>query len=275
MRKATKLLAYTKKHGLTKTLQVVSKKIYTLKPKPLKLPNSKRYLTWFKGLSGLEIGGPSVFFEKTLSIYKVAKHIDCVNFGGKTLWQGKLEQGNNYHYYKDKTGYQYICDSVSLDTVKSGTYDFCLACNVLEHIANPFKAISEWLRVLKGDGLLFLVVPKKESNFDHNRPTTSFEHLKIDYDKNIGEDDLTHLEEILQHHDLSLDPPAGTYEEFKQRSLSNFENRALHQHVFDMDLLVRTCEFFNLEILETATLKPDYVILAKKCKDTNLDTKRH
>jgi SAM-dependent methyltransferase len=259
MSKVNKLLVYIKEQGVAKTLELVFGKIHSPK-----LPNSKRYLTLFNGLAGVEIGGPSVFFQKKLPIYKVVKSLDCVNFGSRTLWQGNLEQGTNYHYYRNKTGYQYICDTVSMDIIPPKKYDFCLSCNVLEHIANPFKAFSEWLRISKDDGLLLIIVPKKEANFDHNRPTTSFEHLKNDYDNNIGEDDLSHLEEILRLHDLLLDPPAGTYTEFKVRSLNNFQNRALHQHVFDVNLLKKIFGYFNLEVLENAIIKTDCIILGKK-----------
>jgi SAM-dependent methyltransferase len=259
MSKVNKLLAYEKEHGVTKTLELVLGKIYTPK-----ISDHKHYLKLLNGLEGLEIGGPSSFFRYKLPIYNVVKSLDGVNFGTRTLWQGNMEQGNNYYFYGKKRGYLYICDTVNMDIIPSKKYDFCLSSNVLEHIANPFKAISEWLRVLKDDGLLLLVVPKKEANFDHNRPITSFEHLKNDYDNNVGEDDLSHLEEILQLHDLSLDPPAGTHDEFKVRSMNNFQNRALHQHVYDMDLLQKIFGYFNLEILETAIIKTDYIILGKK-----------
>jgi hypothetical protein len=128
---------------------------------------------------------------------------------------------------------------------------------------------SEWLRVISDEGLLLVVVPKKEATFDHNRPINSFEHLKSDFENNIGEDDLSHLEEILQLHDLSLDYlPNRTIEAFKVRSVNNFQNRALHQHIFDMDLLQKIFCYFNLEVLESVTIQTDYIILGKKKKPT-------
>jgi 2-polyprenyl-3-methyl-5-hydroxy-6-metoxy-1,4-benzoquinol methylase len=151
-----------------------------------------------------------------------------------------------------------------MNTISSKKYDFCLSCHVLEHIANPLEAISECLRVIKDNGLLLIIVPKKEANFDHNRSITAFEHLKNDYNKNIGEDDLSHLEEILKLHDLSLDPGAGKYSQFKKRSINNFQNRALHHHVFNMNLLCKIFEFFNLKILIKEITKTDYFILGKK-----------
>lgn len=259
MSKVNKPMSHMKGQGVAKTLKLVLGNLHSPK-----LSNYKRYLALFHGLTGVEIGGPSIFFQKKLPIYKVVKSIDCVNFGSRTLWQENLRQGTNYHYYKNQTGHQYICDTVSMDIIPPRKYDFCISCNVLEHIANPFKALSEWLRISKDDAFLLIVVPKREANFDHNRPITSFEHLKNDYDNKVGEDDLSHLEEILRLHDLSLDPPAGTYTEFKMRSMNNFQNRALHQHIFDINLLTRIFGYFNLEIIESAIIKTDYIILGKK-----------
>jgi SAM-dependent methyltransferase len=269
MNKVNKLVVYTKKHGIIGTLKRILKKTLPKRKKKLsKLPNYKSYMKLFDNLEGVEIGGTSIFFQDRLPLYKVVKSLDCVNFGTKTIWQGTLKEGYNFHYYKNKTGYQHICDSVNMDIIPSKKYDFCLSSNVLEHIANPFKAISEWLRVLSDDGLLLVIVPRKDGNFDHNRPITSFEHLKSDCDNNVGEDDLGHLEEILQLHDLSLGfPPDETPAEFKARSIINFQNRALHQHVFDMELLQRIFDYFNLEVLENVSIKTDYIILGRRRTD--------
>jgi hypothetical protein len=81
-----------------------------------------------------------------------------------------------------------------------------------------------------------------------------------DYKNNIGEDDLSHLEEILKLHDLSLDPPAGTFEQFKARSLKNIENRCLHHHVFDNFLLKSVFEHFGLQVIYSSNTNDDYII---------------
>ena len=83
------------------------------------------------------------------------------------------------------------------------------------------------------NGALVLVLPFYKSTFDHRRKPTSVNHMFTDFDDKIGEDDLTHLEEIVEKHDLSLDPGGCTVEEFRVRSMSNISNRCLHHHVFD------------------------------------------
>ena len=46
-----------------------------------------------------------------------------------------------------------------------------------------------------------------------------------------------------------MDPPAGTYEQFKKRSLNNYNNRTLHQHVFDLELLAEIGEFIDMKVI--------------------------
>jgi SAM-dependent methyltransferase len=110
-----------------------------------------------------------------------------------------------------------------------------MASHVLEHIANPLKAIHEWLRVVNDEGIILLIIPHKEATFDHKRDVTTLNHLKEDFENNIDEKDLKHLSEILKLHDYDLHNPTGDMESFKERSLQNYENRCLHQHVFDTD----------------------------------------
>jgi SAM-dependent methyltransferase len=220
----------------------------------------------FYDRNGIEIGGQSLIFSKNgvLPIYPVVDNLDCCNFSNETIWEGKIEEGLTYKY-DDKVGYRYICDATELsDIVSAKDYDFVITSNCLEHIANPLKSLNECLKIMKEEGVLLIVVPKKESNFDHNRTVTTFDHLKEDFEKNIGEDDLTHLDEILKLHDLLMDPWAGTFDQFKNRSLQNYNNRALNQHVFDLDLLVNIYIFFNIEVLFAYTTETDYMIVGSK-----------
>ena len=133
----------------------------------------------------------------------------------------------------------------------------------MEHVANPLKAIEEWLRVLKSGGVLFLALPNKEFCFDHKRSVTTFSHLLNDYQNEIREDDLTHLSEILELHDLKMDRVAGNLLQFKERSLKNIENRTLHHHVFDIPVLLEIFKYFKLKILFTYE-GDEHIILGKK-----------
>jgi SAM-dependent methyltransferase len=219
----------------------------------------------FANKSGLEVGGPSRIFRNHgfVPLYKIVKELDGCNFSNITIWEGNIESGGKYNYYKNKKGIQYILEATDLRLIPNSKYDFIISSNCLEHVANPIKAIEEWIRVLKKGGFLFLVLPNKEYCFDHNRSVTKFSHLLKDYQNKITENDLTHLDEILELHDLKMDKPSGSLEQFKERSLKNSENRALHQHVFDIDVLKEIISYFKLEILLTYEGR-EYIILGKK-----------
>jgi hypothetical protein len=86
-----------------------------------------------------------------------------------------------------------------------------------------------------------------------------------DYGLGTDETDTTHLQEIIALHDLSRDPAAGSAEQFRQRSLRNFENRCLHHHVFDQHNSRQLLEAAGLtvEILELA--KPFHIVILARC----------
>ena len=262
MSSINRVFFYFKELGVSNTLKFIRDKYHIER-----LSNNKKYLDSFAGKNGLEIGGPSNYFneDNILPIYSVIKGLDGVNFSTNTIWEGSLTAGETFRYDNfKKSGHQYICDAVDLNMISSEKYDFVISCNNLEHIANPFKAMHEWLRVTKSGGLVFLVLPNKRINFDHKRSVTSFDHLVSDYNSDMREDDMTHIDEILKTHDLFLDPLAGSLEKFRERALRNYENRALHQHVFDLALLKKIYDYFNIEIITSASTFTDHYILGRK-----------
>ena len=117
------------------------------------------------------------------------------------------------------------------------------------HLANPLRALLEQKRILKPLGVLILTLPYKPATFDHRRPVATLQHLLDDLAKGTPESDLGHLEEILSLHDLQRDRPAGNLQQFRKRSLDNFKNRGLHQHVFDLRLIQAMLEHFGFGIV--------------------------
>lgn len=234
---------------------------YSLKYSPFRLAISQKYRSFVENGHGIEIGGPSALFKTVLPLYQYIDRLDGVNFSTDTVWEGAIAAGEGFDYYHKKSGRQFIADATDLSEIATGNYDFLLSSNCLEHVANPIKALVEWKRVIKDDGTLILVLPNKEGNFDHRRPFTKFDHLVDEYTRDIGEDDLTHLDEILALHDLSMDPPAGDFEHFRERSLKNFENRTLHHHVFDVSLIEALLGYVGFDIVDMTTTKTDFFAL--------------
>jgi SAM-dependent methyltransferase len=199
------------------------------------LPSVKQYREHLRGRAALEIGGPSeIFALGPLPIYSVLRSIDNYNYASQTIWKS-VGYGPRYQR-------TFIGEGCSLREISNGSYDCVLSSHSLEHIANPLKALYEWRRALTLDGLLLLILPNKDHTFDWRRPVTTLEHMISDFKNQTEEDDLTHVDEILRLHDLSMDLPAGTPEQFRARSLNNSAIRALHHHVFNLS---RTLDLLN------------------------------
>jgi len=203
-----------------------------------------------KGKRGLEIGGPSTFFglKSSFPIYLFAKKIDGVNYSNETVWEGKLQQGETYNYYRDKLGTQFIAEATKLKDIPNECYDFLLSCHSLEHVANPIKALLEWKRVIKKGAFLILVLPDKRYTFDVNRPYTSLDHLIQDYKSETDEHDTTHLEEILEYHDIQKDAGVDTVLQLKEKLKDNYSNRTAHHHVFSQDVVKKILEYCGFSV---------------------------
>jgi SAM-dependent methyltransferase len=219
-------------------------------------------LPFVAGKAGLEIGGPSIVFEgglRPLPIYPRVGSLDNCDISSDTAWATHSEI---YTFSPRKApGRNIFRDASDLSSIADNTYDFILSSHNLEHFANPVKALEEWKRITHPGGALILVLPNYSKTFDRQRTPTPVDHMLQDFEQNTREDDLTHLEEILEKHDLGMDPGVGSAEEFRRRSLDNFNNRCLHHHVFDeansRELLTRC----GMEVLAVETTPPCHLFV--------------
>jgi SAM-dependent methyltransferase len=235
---------------------------------PKYIPNAKFYKNIFTGLSGLEIGGPSLAFNKKgfIPIYNYIKELDGCNFSSSTIWEGEIKSGNTYQF-ENRIGHQYIMDGTDLSIIKDDQYDFVLSSHNLEHIANPIKALLEWKRVIKRNGYLLLILPNKIGTFDIKREYTSLEHLIDDFNNNVTEGDSTHIDEIMKLHDHSRNPSNITVNDFNELISNNYETRCAHHHVFDRKLIEGILNYIELDTISIQYFSSIHiVILAKKSK---------
>jgi SAM-dependent methyltransferase len=215
------------------------------------------------GTSGFEIGGPSRIFAEggLLPIYPLAHRIDNCNFAAVTLWERDAREGNGFVFSPGKApGRQWVAEAVDLHVIPDESYDFVLSSHSLEHTANPLKAVAEWRRILKQSGILVLVVPHRDGTFDHRRPVTTLAHLQKDYLEDRGEEDLTHISEVLALHDPSRDPTVHTLS-LAERMKQNLELRSMHHHVFDTRLAVDVVEWAGFNISAVEPVLPDHIIV--------------
>lgn len=216
-------------------------------------------IKYFEGKTGIEIGGPSLLYN---GVYEICDSCDCVNFSVENLWVSY--ESERFYFNGKEIGKVIIAEATNLNVIPDGKYDFLLSSNNLEHVANPMKALREFARVVKVGGFLSIVVPNKDYTFDHNRKYTTFSHIMDDWMNNIGEDDLTHLEEITEKHDYDMDPECGGKEKFLERAKCNIDNRCLHHHVFSLEVLEKMLVEVGIDTLEKGRYGTNYFIVGTK-----------
>lgn len=235
-----------------------------------------KHLHYFENKNGIEFGGKSNTFDRggLFPIYPHASNVDNCNFGNLTYWEGSLVEGKNFLFNpKKKLGYQFIAEASNLgDQVEAKAYDFVMSCHMLEHSANPVKTLFEWKRILKNDGLLLLILPHKDASFDHKRPITKIEHMIEDYSNDVGEDDLTHLDEVLKLHDLEGDGffennGIDKEEQLLVRAKNNYDNRMIHHHVFSTKNALQLVDYVGFEIIDVEPCRINNIIIICKNSD--------
>ncbi len=90
-------------------------------------------------------------------------------------------------YHED--GYKYqdldlICNGETLELIDDNSQDFIIGSHVMEHFLNPLLALKNWDRVLKKDGIIYMIIPDKRTFHDRDRETTTYEHLLEDLNNN-------------------------------------------------------------------------------------------
>ena len=236
-------------------------------------------LSLVEGKIGIEIGGPTDVFRNwheipryfyglspPLPIYDRVASLDNCNFSDQTMWSTHKER---YHFSRRmKPGRNIIGEGSALSSVADGAYDFVLSSHNLEHFANPVKALMEWKRITRPNGALIVVLPDRHRTFDHRRPATPVAHMLEDYSRNTGEDDTTHLAEVLQFHDLEIDGTLKTHtlEELRARSINNFANRVMHHHVFDENNSGELLRKIGLDVLAIELALPHHIFILSRWK---------
>lgn len=226
---------------------------------------------FIEGKAGLEIGGPSALFRARhlLPVYPRVRLLDNCTFSTTTIWERELREGPTYSPPGvHSKGYQFVNDATELRDVVSHAYDFVLSSHVLEHVANPLKALAEWQRVIKPGGALLIVVPDHLRTFDHRRRVTNLEHFIEDRHNQIGEDDLTHLDEVLRLTDLSKSPDAQDVMDFARRARCNAEYRGMHHHVFDARALISLLEYAGFRVIDYELRRPHHIMALAIAPDT-------
>ncbi|MCH6254953.1 class I SAM-dependent methyltransferase [Puniceicoccaceae bacterium K14] len=157
-------------------------------------------------------------------------------------------------YDGEKCLVDYLGDAVSLP-FENESLDFVASSHVLEHIANPIKALLEWQRVLKPGGVVYTVIPDRRFTFDHRRELTTAEHMIDDYRKGTTDCDAVHINDFIYGIDWSQTHPdipenevpnhQKSHSEYYEKEVTEGREINLHFHVFEPQSfieLIGVCE---------------------------------
>ncbi len=211
------------------------------------------------GKKGMEIGGPSAVFRRwfNLPIYDQVGSLDNCDFTQNTTWASHTTR---FCFSKRRPcGKTYFLEGSELHQIATDSYDFLLSSHNLEHLANPLQGLKEWQRVVRPGGHFVIVLPHYARTFDHRRFPTTLEHMIKDYELGMGEDDLTHVEEVFQAH--RLNDGARSDEELRALLLSNPMHRMMHHHVFEEGNSRALLEAAGLSVLALETQLPFHIFL--------------
>jgi SAM-dependent methyltransferase len=225
------------------------RELQTRRSRDLTRPLGEPFLAPLRGARALELGGPSAPFgsDGVLPAYALCASVDGLQYAEDTVWHGRQAAGRYAPEGRD-LGAMHIADAGELAGLPKGAYDVVLHSHVVEHLANPLRALARWREILRPEGHLVMVVPHKDGTFDHRRPVTSLAHLEADLAADTGEDDLTHLEETLLLHDRSRDAEPGDPEAFAAARRDNLRTRLLHHHVFTTPSLLALLDRAGVQI---------------------------
>lgn len=95
-----------------------------------------------------------------------------------------------------------VADIQTMDGICDSSVDFVVANQVIEHVENPLRALRTISRVLRPNGIAFIMLPR--FTFDRKRSTTPLAHLIKDYEEGPEWGLAAHYDDWV-HHAQGLD----------------------------------------------------------------------
>ena len=140
-----------------------------------------------------------------------------------------------------------MTDAADLFFAPDETMDFVCSSHVLEHIANPLKAIDEWKRVVRDGGIIYAAVPDKRHTFDYARGRTPLSHLIDDFNRDVDQTDKTHAVEFLERCDYEM--ADGPRRNELLNKVRNNPISTIHHHVWVVYDVAEIFEHVGLQVI--------------------------
>lgn len=183
---------------------------------PIKMKGYKKLIPLFLGKKGIRIGGNlnSDEFQECLTYFAKVIEVNIVR-----------------ERFGHPTNVDYLADATNLYFAKECEFDFVCSSHVLEHVANPIKALYEWKRVIKEGGIIYCGIPDKRFTFDYRRQRTILSHLIKDYQKDINQNDTTHIQDLVDNWDERMDSCWDNRQQLLEHIRAN-PLSGIHHHVW-------------------------------------------
>lgn len=153
---------------------------------------------------------------------------------------------------------------------RSNSLDYVVTSHVLEHVANPVAALMEWHRVVKDEGIIYMVLPDRRFTFDHQRELTTAEHMWHDYERGVTQRDSTHVHEYLDKVDwpmLRPDVPSDEIPACRKAMREQYIYDVQHNKEFNMHFHV----FDEQNLFELVTLVAEHKKLSWTIMDQQIE----
>ncbi len=195
----------------------------------------------------------------------------------KVLYVDRMSQKDLYQQYPEFKKYDIVAADIidngdELSTIPDNTYDFCISNHVLEHLEDPLKALCNWMRILKPEGILYLSIPLPQNIHDKNRQATSITHIIEDYglakeSEKYATKRYGHFLDFVRSTNMSESANAE-FINVKTAELMSMDY-SIHFHVFSEEVLLQIIDFVSenvaLKIVEFVKNEPEeFIIIIKK-----------
>jgi SAM-dependent methyltransferase len=150
--------------------------------------------------------------------------------------------------------YRIDLDTHDLSSVESEQFDFFVANDVMEHLANPIRFLKSVSDVMTPGSRLFLSVPDRHFTHDANRGSTTRRHLWREYRREVTTVDDRHVVDDL----VAGNKPIPSSERERKAYFDEWRRRSFHVHVWDDESFSRLLRQANrrlslhLDVLEHA-----------------------
>jgi SAM-dependent methyltransferase len=169
-----------------------------------------------------------------------------------------------------------VDDGESLHAIHDNSQDFLIANHFIEHSEDPILTLTNFLRVLKAGGVLYLTVPNMQKTFDSDREETTVAHLIEDHSLGVEKSRRRHYEEWVS----LIEPHFGRhYDEvaFEKRVKELMHQKySIHYHCWKADgfksflAYLLNDDFLQFDVVFFIDREDEFIAILEKPRDFKL-----